>query len=501
MRLSRGSAWFAAFPVLVAVAFSVAPKAGTKGAAAQVPADRANANVQAITNVQVVVVRTGALLEGRTVVLSGDRIQSVGPANSESIPPDAVVIDGSGAYLIPGLWDMHGHLRGNGTPPWLTTDWLMPLILAHGVTGVRDMNSDCDSPEQGPVCLDQMKEWQASVEEGKLVGPRIVALSSFLINPPWEYTLSEEEARGFVRAMHGMGVPNLKIYDRLSPEALGWMADEAASLGLGVWGHVPLRITAREASAAGLRSLEHARDFLFDCFPGSSEFRRNATSSTPSVEFMRRMVEEHDAVQCTAVFRDLASHGTWYVPTHVTRRRDAFAGDPTFRSDPRTRYIFPIIQADFLGHMDRVVAADSADNGRTFQDFYRKGLEITGAAHQAGVRILVGSDAPDPYVFPGSAVHDELAELVAAGLSPAEALRAATWNGAEFLGLTQEYGSIEPGKRADLVLLEGNPLEDIQNIRRIRSVIFGGHHIDRNGLDRLLTGAEAASARPLEPGT
>lgn len=200
------------------------------------------------------------------------------------------------------------------------------------------------------------------------------------------------------------------------------------------------------------------------------------------------------------VFEELVRNETWYVPTHVTRRRDAFAGDLGFRSDPRTRYVFPVIQADFLGHMDRIVAADSAAEGRTFTDFYLKGLEITGAAHRAGVRILVGSDAPDPYVFPGSAIHDEMGELVAAGLTPAEALRAATWNGAEFLGLTADHGSITPGKRADLVLLEGNPIEDIENVRRIRSVIFGGNLVDRAGLDRLIEDAEITSRRPLAPG-
>lgn len=484
---------FRHFALLLAVAMAGVPLHAAP-AGAQSSADRA------ISNVNVVDVQAGVVLENRTVLISGGRIQSVDAASQVIVPSGVPVIDGSDAYLIPGLWDMHGHLKGNGTPPWLSTDWLMPLLLAHGVTGVRDMNSDCDSPNQGPVCLAQMLEWQAEIENGTRLAPRILALSSFLISPPSDYVLSEQEARAFVRAMHEMGVPNLKVYDRLSPDGLRWMADEAAVLGLGVWGHVPLRMTAREASAAGLQSLEHARDLLFDCFPGRDEFRRTATSSTASVTFMRQMVDQHDEDACSMVFEELVRNETWYVPTHVTRRRDAFAGDLGFRSDPRTRYVFPVIQADFLGHMDRIVAADSAAEGRTFTDFYLKGLEITGAAHRAGVRILVGSDAPDPYVFPGSAIHDEMGELVAAGLTPAEALRAATWNGAEFLGLTADHGSITPGKRADLVLLEGNPIEDIENVRRIRSVIFGGNLVDRAGLDRLIEDAEITSRRPLAPG-
>lgn len=479
---------------LLLLLVTAGPFTGIRDAATQASVDLA------ITRANVVDVRQGVILAGRTVLIRGDRIESVVASDRASVPSGVPTVDASGGYLIPGLWDMHGHLRGNGTPPWLTTDWLMPLILAHGVTGVRDMASGCDGEAQGPVCLDQMIRWQTQIEEGTLVGPRIVALSSFQINPPWDYDLSEEEARAVVQALAGMGVPNLKIYDRLPPEALGWITDQAAALGLAVWGHVPLRMTSAAASEAGLRSIEHARDFLFDCFPGTADFRRTATSSTAPVAIMRRMVDEHDPAACRAIFAELVRNGTWYVPTHVTRRREAFAGDPAFRDDPRVRYMIPAIQQDFVRHMDRIVAADSAAGGRTFADFYRKGLEITGEAHRAGVRILVGSDAPDPYVFPGSAIHDELGELVAAGMSPAEALRAATWNGAEFLGLGDEHGTIEPGRRADLVLLERNPLDDIENVRGIRAVWLGGRYIDRAGLDRLLDGAEAASRRSLAPG-
>jgi hypothetical protein len=450
----------------------------------------------AIANVNVIDVRVGVVLPDRTVLISGDRVTAVTSADQVRLIPGTTVIDAAGAFIIPGLWDMHAHLRGNGTPPWLTADWLMPLFLAHGVTGVRDMTSDCDGPAQGPVCLSQMLEWREGVESGALLGPRLVALSSFQINPPWSYVLSEEEARRVVQALAGMGVPNLKIYDRLAPEALAWIADEAAKLGLGVWGHVPLRMRAREASQAGLRSIEHARDFLFDCFPGSEEFRSNATSSSAPVHLMRRMVDEHDGDACAAVFAELAANGTWYVPTHVTRRRDAFAGHAKFREDPRSRFIPPDMQADFVRYLERIVAADSAARGATYMDFYLKGLAITGAAHRAGIPIMVGSDAPDPFVFPGSAVHDEMAELVAAGLSPIEALRAATWNGAVFLNVTDSYGTVEPGKRADLVLLDANPLDDIANTRRIRALVFGGRYLDRNALDELLDQALESTRQP-----
>ncbi|HSG39991.1 MAG TPA: amidohydrolase family protein [Thermoanaerobaculia bacterium] len=456
----------------------------------------------AIVNVNVVDVRQGRVLPDQTVVISEGKIERVAPSNGRQGELALETLDGAGAYLIPGLWDLHAHLRGNGMPAWISTDWLMPLLLAHGVTGVRDMNSDCDGPKQGPVCLDQMREWQARIEAGDLLGPRLLALSTWQVNPPWDYQMTEEQARGVVRMFKEQGVDLIKIYTRLSPEAFEWIMDEARKLDLDAGGHIPLRVTATEASDAGFRSVEHARDFLFDCFPGSADFRRTARSQDPPMDVMRSMVKDHDPKVCEEVFRTFVRNGTWYVPTHVTRRMDAFAGDLAFRNDPRSRYIPPALMQDWIRDADRVVAIDPSPEGRqAFMDFYRKGLEITGAAHRAGVRIAVGTDGGDSFVFPGSGVHDEMGELVAAGLSPAEALRAATWNGAELLGLTDLYGSVEAGKRADLVLLSKNPLDDIGNVKEIQAVIFGGRPLDRDRLDELLRQAESTANKPLSPPT
>jgi imidazolonepropionase-like amidohydrolase len=149
---------------------------------------------------------------------------------------------------------------------------------------------------------------------------------------------------------------------------------------------------------------------------------------------------------------------------------------------------------------DRMVATDSSPEGRrAFLDFYHTGLAITGEAHRAGVGVLVGTDGGDSFVYPGSAVHDELGELVKAGLTPAEALRAATLRPAEFLGLTDRHGSVESGRSADLVLLDGDPLASIENVRRIRAVILHGTPLDRERLDSRLRGVIEASRRPLAP--
>ena len=435
----------------------------------------------AITGVDVVDVRLGTVLPGRTVVIAGGRIRSV-EANG-AVPAGARVMDGSGRYLLPGLQDMHVHLRHPLGPT------LMKLFIANGVTGVREMGSDCDG--RASVCLAELRTWQAQVEDGTLVGPHLLALSSFPLNPPWDHEVTEAQIDSLVAGFAEKRLNFIKTYYRLSPRAFGWIAAAAARHGIAVGGHIPLRMTAAEASEAGLRSLEHARDFLFDCFPGSAAFRAGAMSQNPTVEVMRSMVDDHDAEQCDATFRALARNGTWYVPTHVTRRMDAYADDSTFRADPRQRYLPADVWADWQADADRMVALDPSPEGRrVMRGFYERGLEITGRAHDAGVGIVLGTDAGDTYVFPGSAVHEELGELVKAGLTPAEALAAATIRAAEFLGLEGDYGTVEPGKRADLLLLTGNPLEDIAQTGRIEAVLFGGLVLDRARLDALLAEVE-----------
>lgn len=171
---------------------------------------------------------------------------------------------------------------------------------------------------------------------------------------------------------------------------------------------------------------------------------------------------------------------------------DAFADDDAYRADARLRYIPMRQQMGWYTDANGMVASDPSPAGRkSFMDFYRKGLELTFAAYRAGVPVMLGTDAGDSFVIPGASVHDELGELVKAGLSPAEALRAATLSGATFLGRTAEFGSVQAGRAADLVLLDANPLADIGNTRRIRTVIRGGRVFERAALDSMLASVES----------
>ncbi len=374
----------------------------------------------------------------------------------------------------------------------------LPLVLAHGVTAVRDM-SDCRNPSDPFLaCLEDKRSWNEAAGRGELVGPRILGVASFAVHGPsmrneefpgFFAPGTEGEARELVRYARERGFDFLKVYDSIPRDVFLVLLEEAKARSLEVVGHRPLAVSAVEASEAGLRSFEHARLFLEECYPGAAKLRLEGRRYQTADR--RAMVDEHDPSQCGEIFASLRENGSWFVPTHVTRKMDAFADDAAYRDDPRLRYIHPLQRMAWSKDADGMVASDPSPEGRkAFRDFYEKGLELTGAAYRAGVPLLAGTDANDTYVFPGSGLHDELEELVKAGLTPAEALVAATLSPARYFGLEGEYGSIAEGKAADLVLLRENPLADIRNSRSIEAVVLGGRLYRRPDLDALLDGVE-----------
>jgi hypothetical protein len=460
----------------------------------------------AIVHGTVVDVQKGRLLTDQTILIDDNRIQAVGSSANLRVPSGARVVDATGKYVIPGLWDMHVHL--NLTPFSAEID--LPLLVANGVTGVREMVSDCPAwswlrKVTGVDCLERLRTWQREIAAGDRIGPRILALGSWIVSGRRSlpesapaFFAAETAAQGRELARHdaAQGVDFVKIHDGISREGFFALVEEARRLGLDAYGHPPLAISAIDASEAGQRSFEHANVFLFNCFPGADEFRRASAEldANTSTQWRRRMVDDYDPSICQGVFRVLAANGTGYVPTHVTRRFDASVEDSNYRNDPRSKYVPRAQWENWNDDADGTIEADASSAGRkTRMDYYKKGLEITGAAHKAGVNVMLGTDSGDSYVFPGFAVHDELLELVKAGLTPAQALRSATWNSASFLGLTDEFGSVRAGNMADIVLLDADPLADIANTRRISAVVLNGRYLDRAALDQLLSEAERAA--------
>lgn len=428
-----------------------------------------------IANVTIIDVRNGTTVPGQTVVIEGNRIRATGAA--VNVPPNARVIDGRGRFLMPALWDMHTHVFA--VTPLLD----LPLYIAYGVTNVRDMQS-CPKPgDPFAACPEDKRQWSRDAAQGRLVGPRVVASASWMANgpgmakrlgdvPAYFDTATPEQGRQFVRHFAGK-VEAIKAYNFIPRDAYLALADEARRAGMDVVGHRPYAVRAIEA-AAHQKSIDHARFILHESFPGAAELRANAR---PGVwkEDRRRMLDQHDPAMAQAIFAAMKQHGTWYVPTHLTRWVDAYADDPLVREDPMLRYLHPLMKRQWLEDVDEVLAEDPSPAARqAYRDFYRKGLELTGAAHRAGVKILAGTD----YIVAGADLHRELRQLALAGMPPADILRAAITSPAEYFGLEAQYGSVAPGYAADLLLLTANPLENVANSEKIEAVIFNGNLYD-----------------------
>jgi imidazolonepropionase-like amidohydrolase len=430
-----------------------------------------------------------------TVVITGDRIRELGPTQRVRIPKDAQVVDATGRFLIPGLWDMHVHWYGYDKA-------YLRLFTVNGVTGVRVMWG-------APIHF----EWRKEIEEGTLLGPRMV-ISSMIVDGPkpvWPASIAvanQAEARQAVIQVKQEGADFVKVYSLLPREAYFAIAEEAKKQGLPFAGHVPYSVSAGEASDAEQRSIEHLTGILAACSTREEELRKgfeDAFSNLPQGQRLpnpartrpltRMMLETFSLEKAATLFPRLKRNHTWQCPTLTVLRSGAFINDRNFRKDPRLKYMPTQLRTQWDPSTDFRFRERTAEDFDLARLVYKKQTELVGMMHRAGVEFLAGTDVQNPYCFPGFSLHDELALLVQAGLSPMEALQAATLKPARFLGKQKELGTVEKGKIADLVLLEANPLEDIRNTTKINSVVLNGRLLDRKALDQLLAELEAAAKK------
>ena len=437
-----------------------------------------------VENVSVIDLYSGDIQKNLSILIENKKIRYVGPPHRVEFPKNTIVIDGSGRYLMPSLWDMHTHIYK--VSPLLD----LPLYIAYGVTNVRDMTSCPQQADPFVPCPEDYKEWTQAAINDQLVGPRIQGTASWLLNGPEIHNRiknlpeffgvkNPEQAREVARYYSGK-VDALKVYDHIPKDAYYALVDEAKKHGLDVIGHRPHSVTAVDATR-NQKSIDHARFILHESFAGSEALRASAEQGLWK-EDRRRMLDEHDPKMAAAIFDAMRNAGTWYVPTHLTRKVDAFGEQPEILDDPILRYLHPLLKWQWLEDVNKVIDEDPSPEARqTYRDFYYKGLELTGQAHKAGVKVLVGTD----YIVAGITVHYELEQLTMAGLTPLDAIRAATISPVEYFGLQEEYGKIASGMSADLILLNKNPLEDIKNTRTIEAVIFNGNLYDREHLDAI----------------
>lgn len=449
-----------------------------------------------VRNIAVVDVKQGAVRHGQDVVLRDGRIEAVQPTGSSRVDSSLTTIDGRGKYLMPGLWDMHTHAVK------ISPQYTHPLFVANGVTGVRDMSGCMSEPDSFFACIDDREAWNRALERGEGLSPRYVLQSSFMINggnevpegyPAFFKARDTAEVRRMVTFYRQAGADFLKTYSELTPATYQALAVESRRQGMGLAGHRPIRVPLADMLAAGQRSVEHPRMFYEECFAGAAAFRALPDPLKAYDAALRwRMIDEHDSAQCADLMAAMARSETWWTPTLQVLRLGARAGDDAFRTDSRLKYV-PMLFTRLLWtpDADRAATQPTDASGRQqYTTLYGIAQRHVGQAHAAGVKILAGTDAGDTYVFPGFGMHDELVELVGAGLAPADAIRSATLDAAVFAGLDDDFGTIETGKAGDLLLLDANPLEDVRHTRRIAGLFFAGKYLDRAALDVLLVFAE-----------
>lgn len=425
-----------------------------------------------IVNARVVDVERGVVGPPTSVLIRNGVIAAIGSRTAGAGLP---VLDARGRYLVPGFWDMHVHALQ--TSPQLH----LPLFVANGVTGVRDM-MDCPGASDTLIaCVDDKRRWAREVEAGTLAAPRFMEVASFYFERP---DARPGEVAGLAATYKTRGLDALKVYNRVPRPAYFRLAGEARRLDMRLVGHLPKAVSLDEAVAAGQSSFEHAHFLPRHCFASAAAWQRGELNGTDPVSFAERVVREHDPVVCARSFAAMRGAGAWFVPTHVTREEDARASNPAFVNDPRLAYLDPLSRWAYRDDRAATVASHPGGRGRAaLQRYFEHGLRLTGQAYRAGVPVLVGTDT----AIGGFRYHDEMALLVRAGLSPAEVLRAATIDAARYARADDRFGTAAVGKDADLVLLDANPLADIRNARRIRAVLMGGRLYDRDRLDAQLT--------------
>jgi hypothetical protein len=280
----------------------------------------------------------------------------------------------------------------------------------------------------------------------------------------------------------------VKVYSLLPRDAYFGIADESKRQGISFVGHVPFAVSAAEASDAGQKSIEHLTGILLGCSYKETELRNEIVKArSPGARSRGEGVELLDTFsdrKAKDLFALFVKNQTWQCPTLTVLRSNAYLGDQSFRNDGRLKYI-PRPMRERWGQ--RIANRNDSDYVKRV---FKKEVEIVGVMQRAGVPLLAGTDTGNPFCFPGFSLHDELALLVIAGLTPSEALRTATLNPAKFLGLDKTLGTIEQGKIADLVLLDADPLADIRNTQRINAVISNGRLFDRKALEKMLAQAE-----------
>jgi imidazolonepropionase-like amidohydrolase len=423
----------------------------------------AQGTATAFVGVNVLPMDEDVVLAGQTVVVADGKIASIAPAAKAQVPAGAVTVDGKGKYLMPGLGELHAHIPG-GNAPDAEVERTLLLYVANGVTTIRGMLGH-------PRHL----AYRERVAKGEVLGPRIYTSGpSFNGNS----VKSPEAAVAMVVEQQKAGYDLLKIHPGVPRDAFDAMAAKAHELKIPFAGHVPEAVGLARALEAKYRSIDHLDGYVEALVPNASG----------SQLFGVNLAARADESRLPALVTATRAAGTWQVPTEILLVNWLSDEDPRAMAKwPEMQYVPPQVLENWIKQKQEFVTKFPPADRQKLLALRRK---IIKALHDGGVPFALGSDAPQTWNVPGFSAHRELGVLVAAGLTPYEALKSGTASVGVYFGTQATVGTVTTGKRADLVLLEANPLTDIANSSRIAGVMVNGRWLPRADIDARLAAAK-----------
>lgn len=429
------------------------------------PVNADSAKTRAFVNVHIVPMDEETVLRDRSVVIEDGRITAIHDADSWQPDGDMTVIDGGGGYLLPGLAEMHAHVPGEDTPMQLREDILF-LYLANGITLARGMLGE---------------PWHLTLREkladGEITGPRLVTSGPSLNGNSVD---SPEAGARMVREQADAGYDFLKLHPGLSRAEFDAIANAADEAGLSFSGHVSVDVGLDRALEAGYGSIDHLDRYLRPLVP-----EETIESMDPGF-FDYRIAPEANRSAIPDLAERTREAGVWNVPTESLMENYLLAEVDGIRERrPEFRYVPDRMVEGWIERIEAVRQSDDYDReaAKAFMDVRR---DIIRALHEAGAGLLLGSDAPQVFNVPGFSIHHELALMESAGLTPYEVLRTGTVNPARFLDRASERGTIRPGRQADLILVDDNPLESLAALQEPRGVMIRGQWFPREALESRL---------------
>ncbi len=440
-----------------------------------------------IKNVNLIDIATGEV-EKRDIFISEGRITKISGGDSTNVYRGAEVsINAKGKYALPGFWDNHVHFRGGDS---LISDNknLLKLFIVNGITTVRDAGGDLTP---------QIMEWKTAIEEGHLLGPTIFTSGPKLDGPnaTWAGSLVVENEMDIAHALDSLGrVPAdyVKLYDsRISAEAYLKTIIEAEKRGIISSGHMPFTVELHDAIDAGIDGIEHLYYIMKGCSGKEAEITEKLRKKEIGFwDAMPALQTSYNDSVAAKTFARMKANRVYSIPTLHIGRILSYLDEVDHSQDDYLKYMGSGIIKTYEGRINRVKNStpEAIQNRKELDAFFG---QLAKTMSDAGVSLLAGSDsgAFNSYTYPGISLHNELAAMVAVGISPLKALQNSAYNGASFLKKDADYGQLAEGKIADIVLLNGNPLKDITQTQNLSHVIKGNQVMNEKDLKALLASA------------